>query len=192
MVISKERRKINMKIFIRSLTDYTNQLLCGKWIDISGCENGSEVKDLIDEYLVHRGKITGEVHEEFAIHDYINFPNLGEYPDFDEMNEVISLSHEYNVSPFVVKGFIDHGYDAKTFDDAFVGVYKSEEDFTEEYIREKYINSVYGELETDFGNLSEYLDWERISRDIFVNDFFSVECDDGIVVFARLRYKVMV
>ncbi len=180
-----------MRIFIRSLTDYSNQLLCGKWIDISGCENGNEVKDLIDEYLVHRGKITGEVHEEFAIHEYLNFPDLGEYPDFDEMNEVISISKEYNISPFVVKGFIDHGCNPKTFDDAFIGISESEECFAEEYIKNTFdlwqLDSK--NFNATIQNPTDYIDYERVARDIFINDFFSVECDAGIVVFRRLGSK---
>ena len=183
-----------MKLFIRSLTDYcSHQSLRGKWIDISEVESGDEIREKIQAYLKERTTASGELHEEFAIHEYSE-EDYGEYPDLDELAQVINISREYDINPSVVKGFIDHGCDIGIFSDCFEVISDSEEEFAEEFIKRNFNLELLQSRHQDdtIHNPTDYLDYERIARDIFINDFFSVENNGKIAVFKIIRCRDLV
>lgn len=186
---------MQISIFVRSLTDYcSHQSLKGKEIDISEVENGNEIREKIQEYLKERTTATKELHEEFAIHEYFGISDQGEYPDLDKLAEIVTLIREHNLNPFVVTSYIAHNGNLDYFQDSFVGIYSSEEAFAEEYIKERHD---FSGLETEWGNLFEYLDWERLARNLFINDYFSVEYhtkdyDKEVAVFGLIGRTVLV
>ena len=79
-----------------------------------------------------------------------------------------------NVTVDEVKAMVDG------FEDAFSGTWQSEREYTEELIEE----GIFGEME---GILSGYLDVESLTRDLFVNDYLSLNAPGGLVwVFQNL------
>ena len=71
-----EVKQDTSQIYVACLASYNNGCLSGKWITPADTEEKLQAQ--IDAIL----KASPEPDaEEWAIHDYDNFPNLGEYPD---------------------------------------------------------------------------------------------------------------
>ena len=62
-----------------------------------------ELEEQIQEVL--KGSPVGDP-EEWAIYDYNNFPNLGEYPDLEKVCEVQRAFEEYE--PSIVHGYLSN------------------------------------------------------------------------------------
>jgi len=60
------------------------------------------------------------------------------------------------------------------FEDAFSGTWQSEREYTEELIDA----GCFGEVE---GPLSRYIDTDSLARDLFINDYFSLDAPGGLV-----------
>ena len=169
-----------MQICIQDLRDYNEGLLRYKWVDLSRVYDLEELQEIVSSYLDERTKETGELHEEWFIADYEDFPNLGEYPGLESVMEVAALVENYDWR--VVKAFIEYeGIEyLDNFEEKFRGIYESEKDFAREDIQSHY------NLEKMMGVLSMYFDYEAYAIDLFINDFFFVKiapCE--IAVFCR-------
>lgn len=167
-----------MRLFIRSLTDYTNGLLKGEWIDLEGCE----IKDAINDYLEERSEYTGEVHEEYAVHDYEDFPDLGEHPDLDELQDIIDYVHKTSQDIDVIKAYyyIHSEFDKDNFEESYQGEFTDEKDFAYDLVESCY------DLENTMGNLASYFDYEKFARDLFCGDYTSVSGGKGVYVFRNM------
>jgi antirestriction protein len=169
-----------MQICIQDLRDYTEGLLRYKWVDMKEVTDLDELQEIVFNYLDERTKKTGELHEEWFIADYEDFPNLGEYPGLEAVIEVAEVVKNYDCR--TVKAFIEYeGVEyLENFEEKYRGIFESEKDFAYEDIQSHY------DLEKMMGNLSIYFDYESYAHDLFINDFYSVKiapCE--IVVFSR-------
>lgn len=70
----------------------------------------------------------------------------------------------------------DLEYVQEAIEDQYCGEYDSEEDFVESFTEETNPVPQY---------LSYYIDYEKMARDYFINDFFSIEVDYKVHVFFR-------
>ena len=166
-----------MRIAVTDLKDYNEAVLRYEWLDLKECSTAEEIGCFIEGFLAKRTKETGELHEEWFITDYEEFVDLGEYPNVDDIEEAVRLSKEYGWE--AVKAFYELNGSLKDFEDAYNGIYDSEEDFAYEIAHEIY-------SEKDLGELSLYIDWESYARDPFISDYSSESLEDGtIVVFRR-------
>ena len=136
----------------------------GMWVDLSTF--GSY------EYFINFCKAihADEEDPELMFQDYANIPDslyresMGE-EEFNNLLKYCDLCDEYCVS--AVDDFLEW-YSPEDLDrmhDAYVGVYESKEDFAEELVDDCY------NLEKMMGDLSCYFDYEKFSRDLFINDY---------------------
>lgn len=107
------------RIYVADLMLYNNGRLVGKWLDLDDYNDASELMDAIQEFLDEQTKKdrSGEVHEEFAIHDFEGFPRsfyseyMGE-KDFEKLYDAIDVAKEHNLPLSVLlEAASDLGYD---------------------------------------------------------------------------------
>ncbi len=115
--------------------------------------------------------------EEWRIDDSENFAGYSGW-DLERMVQISELIHEHGEG--AMKGYFSHcgsSDDVDEFSDVYLGCYKSEEDFCEEWMGEQ--GGICSEAEKirvfDWATLDQFIDWERITRDAFINDFYSWE-----------------
>jgi antirestriction protein len=166
-----------MRIAITDIKDYNEAILRFEWLDLENCSTADEIGEFISAFLAKRSKETNELHEEWFVTDYEEFVDLGEYPSVEELAKAAQLTKEYGWE--AVSAYHGHNGSFDGLEDAYSGIYKSEEDFAYEIAHECYSESQLGELE-------QYIDWEKYARDLFIGDYFSEEVDTGVAVFKRL------
>jgi|SRR3989344_291052 len=167
-----------MKIALTDLKDYNESILRYEWVDLEKCSTASEISDFISGFLGKRSKETSELHEEWFVTDYEEFVNLGEYPSLEKIEKAVKLSKQYDwesvAAYYGMNGSLDD------FEDAYNGIFDSEEDFAYSIAHDIYSKE-------DLGQLEIYIDWEKYARDLFINDYFGCDLRDGkVVVFRRV------
>lgn len=165
-----------MKIAITDLKDYNEAILRFEWLNLENCSTADEIGCFISRFLAKRSKETGELHEEWFVTDYEEFVDLGEYPSIEELAEAAKLSKLHGWE--AVSAYYGYNRFFDGFDDAYSGIYESEEDFAYDIAHECYSEKELGELE-------QYIDWEKYARDLFIGDYFSEEVENGVAVFRR-------
>jgi len=167
------------KIYVADLAEYNNGRLVGKWLELSDYSSGAEVMEAIQEMLDEQTKKDkfGDVHEEYAIHDYEGFPRsfYSEYmaeSDFDALYEMMKVADSSNLPIEVwMEAVSDLGYE----DDP-------------ERVAEAYYSSVPASMGNEFRDFAyEYIDSiggikEAISNPEMYFDFESFGSD------ARMDY----
>ena len=109
-------------IWVACLSAYNSGYLHGAWIVPKTTKE--ELLEQIQEVL--KGSPMDDA-EEWAIHDYNNFPDLGEYPDLEKVCEVQRAFEEYE--PSIVHGYLsnfcdwDAGSLKEDIEEAFVGTF---------------------------------------------------------------------
>jgi len=107
------------KIYVADLAEYNNGRLVGKWLDLSDYSSGAEVMEAIQEMLDEQTKKDkyGDVHEEYAIHDFEGFPRsfyseyMGE-SDFDALYEMMKVADSSNLPlEVLMEAVSDLGYE---------------------------------------------------------------------------------
>lgn len=85
--------------------------------------------------------------------------------EFENILKYCDLCDEYNVS--AVEDFLEFysPEDLDNMQDAYVGVYDSEEDFAREIVNERC------DIDKMIGDLSYYFNYEALARDLFLGDY---------------------
>jgi len=143
------------QIYVACLSSYNHGILHGKWITPESDKQllQDQINDIIKNSPV-------EDAEEWAIHDYDNFPNLGEYPGIDAIIKVQKAIEEHGI--YLVNAFFEVG----TFDnldemqDRFYGEYKTFQIFAYEFAHE-----TIPELNENT-TLARYFDYDAFERDL--------------------------
>ena len=131
------------QIYVACLSSYNSGILHGKWIKP---ENDLEdLKEQINQVLKSSPIPNAE---EYAIHDYNNFPNLGEYPGLDNIIKVQEAIDEHG--QYIVNAFLDNWSveDLDHIDEAYYGEYDSFSEFAQQLA------------------LASYFDYEKWERDL--------------------------
>ncbi len=164
-------------IYVACLDAYNNGYHHGHWIDLD--------LDLEEIYkAIHSILKTSPIEhsEEWAIHGYEGFGEL-ELPEYTDLETCIAYAEffaEYGEdlgSALLnrIGGDLD---DARRYlKDAHHGEYDSEEAFAQE---------MTPELMEIPAHLEFYIDYERLARDLFINDYFSVKVGYMYHIFSHL------
>lgn len=164
------------KVYIADLTAYNNGQLIGKWFDLTDYSDGAELMQDIQKMLDEQTKKDkfGDVHEEYAVHDYENFPRefyseyMGE-SDFDKLISLINDSEDSNL-PFdvIAKAMADLGKDeVSEVVEAYFGSVPASmgnewRDFAYEYV--DMVGGISGVSNADY-----YFDYESFGSDERIN-----------------------
>lgn len=165
---------LNLQIYVACLASYNNGVLYGRWIDAA--QDEEIICEEINEML-SRSPSPGA--EEYAIHDFEDFGCfLDEYASIAEVHEIalfIKEHGELGVGLLEYIGDIESSKNA--MENNYHGEYKSELDFAQCIFDDYYLN----EIPT---SLQYYIDYEAFSRDIFVNDYYSIVIAGDFHIFS--------
>jgi antirestriction protein len=164
------------KIYVACLAAYNNGYLHGRWIDIDKDVEAinREIHEMLAESPIPNA-------EEFAIHDYDGFGgiNVGEYAGIDTVRELAEFIQEHGeelaAGVYNYYGSIDDAKDA--LENRYHGEYDSELDYAEQLFDECYAHDIPE-------NIRFYIDYEKFSRDLFVNDCFSIDSKGSVHIFS--------
>ena len=143
---------------------YNSGSLCGMWLNVSTFDSYEDFLNFCK--AIHADEEDPELmYQDFAnIPDSLYHESMGE-KEFNKIAEYCELCDEYCVS--AVYDFLEW-FSPEDFDrmeDAYVGVYDSEEDFAREIVSDCY------DLDKMMGNLACYFDYDALARDLFISDY---------------------
>lgn len=161
-------------IYVACLASYNNAILHGVWIDVTKSED--EIMEKIWEMLDNS---TEPDAEEYAIHDYEGFGsiNIHEYEAIANIVEYASFIKEHGELGLALLCYYSID-EAQTLLESYYGCYDSEVDFAEQLFDECYAHQIPDSLIC-------YFDYEAFARDLFINDYCSVENDGQTHVFSN-------
>lgn len=165
----------NPEIYVACLASYNSGILHGEWIEVT---DEASVQEEIQKILAASPV---EDAEEYAIHDYEGFGSLrlDEYESISGVCELAEMMREYGEVIFELYSY--HGdleFAKNQLENNYYGEHKSEENFASDLFDDLYAHQVPK-------HLSFYIDYDAFSRDLFINDFYSVETDSGVHVFSN-------
>jgi antirestriction protein len=159
-----EDQQGEIKIYVACLAAYNNGILHGCWIDAE--QEADEIRLGITAML-KAAPIAGA--EEYAIHDYEGFEgaSLSEHQSIESVAELAAFIAEHDeLGGKLVEYFGDLDAARDAIEDHYAGQYQSVADFAQELT----------EQSTEIPeNLQYYIDWERMARDLEINDVLSIE-----------------
>jgi antirestriction protein len=164
------------KVYVACLAAYNNGILHGCWIEAN--QGAEAIHDAIKDMLAQSPIANAE---EWAIHDYEGFCGLrlSEYESIDKVAEMAEMIEEHGEAwaKFAEYEGIEYAT-LERFEEAYAGDWISKEDFAESLAEET--------MEIP-QHLAFYIDYEKLARDLFINDYFSAESEEGkVYVFRRL------
>ena len=161
------------QIYVACLSAYNNGILHGKWITPS-----NDLEILEQQYDEVRKTSPMPDSDELAIHDYNYFPNLGEYPNLEQVIEVIDAinNHGYDVVNAFIECFAMDGMDR--IDEAYCGTYDTFEDFAEQDFDERYLN-------ISDTSILNFIDMEKYESDLRY-DYNDYDTKSGVIVFRNI------
>lgn len=162
----------DFKVYVGTYGKYNEGNLKGKWLDLT---DFSDKDEFIEECMkLH----FDEDDPEIMFQDWEGIPKeyISEsYIDAAFWDDFLPMIG--NADPDAVKAFLEDGHDISNFEDAYQGEWNSEEDFAYE---------IFTESTEIPDNLINYIDWEKVARDLFIDDYFSVDAGGGkVFIFSR-------
>lgn len=146
---------MNPRIYVANLEAYNNGHLIGEWIDAAQTKHQilAEIEDMLD------GK-----GEEWAIHDYDDMPDLGEWPDLETVSTVACLMEKHGdaVTAFIKFAGVES---LDRFQDAYYGEFGTDEEAVIQ-IYEDEVNKL-----PEFAQI--YFDWESLTRDVMIDTLYT-------------------
>jgi antirestriction protein len=169
-----------MQIYIACLASYNAGHLHGAWIDVS-----SDADAMREEVAAVLASSPVPGAEEWAVHDYDGFPDMGEYPGLDAIAataELYELAAEYDIGADDFRAIAAnwHGVRADILRalDNFAGIFDRLRDFADGLADETL--AAHGIKEGDFAQ--QHFDYESHARDIEI-EYDVVTCPSGVAVF---------
>lgn len=161
------------KIYVACLAAYNSGHPHGAWIDAD--QGAWEIYDEI-KAILKASPIAGA--EEFAIHDYEGFEGvrIAESQGLGSVVEIAAFIIEHGALGGALIEYFGDIAEAKTaIEDHYAGEYSSLADFAQELTEE---GTAIPE------NLRFYIDYERMARDLAINDVLTIEtAGDQVHVF---------
>jgi antirestriction protein len=168
-----EKEMSEIRIYVACLAAYNSGVLHGRWIDAN-----QDPYDIWNEVsaMLRQSPIMDA--EEWAIHDYEGFEGapISEYESFDSVSEIAAFVAEYGALGAKLLSYYSSLEEAKTaLEDRYAGEYQSLSDFAQEITEQS---------TTIPENLAFYIDYEKMGRDLAINDVFSIETNfDQVHIF---------
>jgi len=137
------------QIYVACLASYNAGRLHGSWI--TPADDEEKLLAQIDKILKKSPEPNAE---EWAIHDYSNFPNLGEYPSVSNIVKVREAQKKHGVNEINAFLSLYQIDDLESFEDSYSGEYESFSDYS-------------NQLADDCFNASDthYFDYDAFERD---------------------------
>ena len=160
------------QIYVACLASYNSGILHGKWIEP---ENDLEdLKEQINKVLKSSPIPNAE---EYAIHDYNNFPNLGEYPNLEDIIKVVDAINEHGADE--INAFLSNYQieDLDSFSDMFVGEYSSFSEYAEQMAEDTILIDCPEHIKS-------YFDYQKFERDLSMDDT-EIDAPNGNVFIFR-------
>ncbi len=158
----------DIKIYVADLAAYNNGKLHGVWIDAT--QDVDTIHDQIQQML----KASPEgFSEEWSLDDYEGFGKyrLEAYTSIETTHEIAVFFEEHGEAGMAALQYCNDLDEAKEMmEDHYHGCHDSEEDFAEQLFEDCY------EIPD---HLQYYIDYEKVARDLFVNDYVSMNANDG-------------
>lgn len=154
----------SIKIYVACLAAYNNGILHGRWIDATLGEDHiwEGIKTMLAASPIPRA-------EEHAIHDYEGFEGVSirEYDSVQHVAELAAFIEEHGaIAGKLVEHFGDLEEAKEALEDRYCGVHSSVADFAQEITEET----------TQIPqNLQNYIDYERMARDLEMSDILAIE-----------------
>ena len=151
-------------LYCGTYSKYNSGKLCGMWVNVSTFESYEDFENFCK--AIH----ADEEDPELMYQDFVNMSrslyheSMGE-EEFNNLLKYCELCDDYWVS--AVDDFLEwfSPEDFDRMDDAYAGVYDSEEDFAREIVSDCY------DLDKMMGDLACYFDYEALARDLFISDY---------------------
>jgi antirestriction protein len=164
------------RIYVACLAAYNNGWLHGKWIEAA--QEVEIIQKEIQKMLIE-SPIAGA--GEFAIHDFEDFGSLSldEYESIKTVQSkamFISTLGELGAELLAYCGDLESAQEA--LENYYHGEYENELGFATQLFEECYLSSAPEAV-------SYYIDYEMFKRDIFINDYFSLDAEGKCHVFSR-------
>jgi antirestriction protein len=157
------------RIYVACLAAYNAGKLHGAWIDAD--RDADDIRKDIKSMLKKSPMAAIEVCEDWAIHDseYFHEIEISEMESIDRVSEIAMNLAEHGAAYAVYVSRWDESIE--DFEDRYRGCYESKEDFA---------YHLYAEMGTlkqleEIGFNESYVDFETIARDLFIDDYTSVE-----------------
>lgn len=181
-----------MRFYAACLASYNNGVLHGAWIDATSDEDemmaaiaamlrASKFPNVTVEHPDTGEEVPSA--EEWAIHDYDDMPNFGEYPGLAKISEWVQLTEDHDdYDPEDIAKVVSHfcgdlELTDEAFRDNYVGMYPSFRDYAEEFADECVLGDVKNET------LRTYFDYASFARDLEM-DYTVVEVsNDTVMIF---------
>ena len=158
------------RVYAACLASYNNGILHGEWLD---CVDPDELREGIEEMLSNG---PAENAEEWAFHDYDGFGeySVSEHAGIDDLAEIGRCIEKHGEA---FAAYIEHvggDPDEGNFEDAYCGEWSTEEEYAENLMDDCYDVP---------DHLVYYIDYAAFARDLFINDYYSVDGGAGVYVF---------
>ena len=154
----------NIRIYVACLAAYNDGILHGAWMDAN-----REPWAIYDDIRAMLKASPIPEAEEWAIHDYEGFEGaqLCEYQGIESVSEIAAFITEYGELGGKLLAYFSELDEAReAIGDHYAGEYESVEDFAREIT----------EQTTQIPqNLAFYIDYERMARDLEINDVLTLE-----------------
>ena len=150
-----------IRIYVASLSDYNAGRLHGAWIDAT--QDAHDMQEEVNKMLAESKE---PIAEEWAIHDYEGFQGLklGEWESFDKVS-VWAAGIEEHGEAYALWADESGASDVEQFNDAYRGHYDTMADFAEEWYSDELTGDSY---------LMQFIDWERVGREMEYGDFYTI------------------
>tara|TARA_R110002096_G_scaffold422851_1_gene629630 strand:- start:319 stop:843 length:525 start_codon:yes stop_codon:yes gene_type:complete len=168
-------KQTQSQIYITCLASYNSGILHGEWITPSTDEDtlNNQIMKVINSSPMPDA-------EEWAVHDYDNFANLGEYPGLEDIIKIQIAINEHGAD--IVNSFIDDFSieDIESLEDAYSGHYDSFLEFATQLA----LDTIDG-LEDNNGPLARHFSFKDYAWDL-KHDYLEHDAiNGGVLVFNR-------
>lgn len=162
------------KIYVACLSSYVNGILFGTWLDAS--QPVKDIREQIKQLLANSPMADAE---EIAVHAFEGFGSLsiGEYEGIEAIQEKATFIVERGELGAELLAHYGNLEDAEeALENYYVGEYKSELDYAVHLFNDVYLQDIPE-------NIQYYIDYDKFCRNIFINDYFSLEVEGNCHVF---------
>ena len=166
--------KITPRIYVACLASYNAGKLHGAWIDAT--QEPEDIQADVDAMLAASSEPFAE---EWAIHDHEGLGDIGESESFERVSAIGQAIDNAGEDALALLAFMD--YDSNNDPEDFADCYAGEWDSLEDYVYDYHENA--GDLDHP---LIRYIDWDRVGRDMEVNNVWTADAPNGgVYVFWR-------
>ena len=166
-----------MQIYISCLAAYNSGISHGAWIVASA--NIEELQEQIDAMLKRSPMPNAE---EWAAHDYDEFPNMGEHPDLKDICGYVELANSTYLPQECLNAIIEnvHGDldQARKDLDRVIGEFDDFRDYADDCADEMIACAGLG---PGLNPLANYFDYDRFARDLR-HDCTILDVNKGVLV----------